>query len=207
MPRQPRLIVPGQPHHLIQRGANRSNVFLDAADFEKCRTLLLAASERNRCSIHSYVFMNNHVHLLATPFDEYGPAKLMQSFGSNYALHFNDRYERTGPLWDGRYKSFGVGSDRYFFDCSRYIEMNPVRALMVAQPGEYVRSSFLRNAMGVADPIVTTHPLYEALGHSAIERHLAYQSLFKHHLDADVCDAIRHATRTGETLGATRLSE
>ena len=182
-------------------------VFDDAADFDKCLSLLHSASQRHRCSIHAYVVMNNHLHLLATPDDHDGPASFMQSFGISYARYFNRRNQRTGGLWDGRYHSFVVGSDRYFFDCSRYIEMNPVRALMVAQPGEYVRSSFLCNAMGVVDPIVTTHPLYEALGQSAIKRRLAYQSLFKHHLDADVCDVIRYATKTGETLGGERSPE
>ncbi len=200
MPRQPRIIVPGLPHHIVQRGHNRSNVFLDATDFDKGRSLLLSASKKYRCHIHVYVQMNNHLHLLVTPIDEYGPARLMQSFGSSYALHFNDRYEQTGPLWEGRYSSFVVGTERYFFDCSRYIEMNPVRALMSAHPGEYSRSSFLQNAMGVSDPLITPHPLYESLGQTSAERRTAYQALFTHQLDANICDAIRRATRTGDTL-------
>jgi putative transposase len=201
VPRQPRIIVPGQPLHITHRGNNRMTIFLDAADFDKCWSLLRSASKRHRCGIHAYVFMDNHVHMLVTPADIHGPAKFMQSFGDSYALYFNRNNKRTGTLWEGRYKSHPVETERYFYDCSRYIEMNPVRAMMAPHPGAYPRSSFLHNAMGVTDSLVTPHPLYESLGQSELGRRLAYQELFKHHLDSKVCDAIRRAMRTGNTLG------
>jgi len=199
--RKPRLILPGQPLHFIHRGNDRMTIFRDAADFDKCISLLCSTSLRSQCPVHGYVLMDNHFHLVATPVDEHGPATFMQSFGTSYVRYFNDRYGRTGTLWEGRYGSFPITSERYFFDCSRYVEMNPVRALMAANPGDYVRSSFRCNAFGDVDPLVTPHPLYESLGASAAARHVAYQQLFAHHLDPAVLDAFRQATRTGKPVG------
>lgn len=176
-------------------------IFRDAADFDKCMSLLISSSSRSKCSVHSHVLMDNHFHLLVTPVDKDGPADFMQSFASAYALYYNKRYERTGTLWEGRYDSFVVGSDRYFFNCTRYIEMNPVRALMVAHPAEYLHSSYLCNAFGIPNPLVASHPLYESLGGHSEERHSAYRQLFTHHLDDQACDEVRNATRTGKTLG------
>lgn len=207
MPRQPRFIVPGQPLHIIQRGNNRGALFLDSDDFDTCRSVMHSASIQKGCHIHTYVFMDNHFHLLVTPDDEHGPPDFMQSVGLSYVRYFNRRYKRTGTLWEGRYRSTVVHSARYFFDCSRYIEMNPVRALMAKQPGEYTRSSFLRNAMGAVDPLITPHHLYKALGDTDIERCLAYQQLFSRHLDSAVCDTIRRATNSGAALGAASTAE
>lgn len=207
MPRRLREIIPGQPHHVIQRGINRMPTFLDAEDFDRCYRVFVSVSGYYRCSVHCYGIMSNHVHLIVTPADEFGLPKCMQAFASSYARYYNKKYARTGGLWDGRYKSFIIGSERYFFDCSRYIEMNPVSASMVDNPGDYIRSSFRCNALGATDPLVTPHPLYRSLGKSAEERRAAYQDLFKHHLDPRVCDAIRRSTHTGETLGKEREFE
>lgn len=175
-------------------------VFLDASDFDKGLSLLHSASKRNRCAIHKYVLMDNHFHLLVTPSDEFGPSKFMQSVGDSYALYFNGKYDHTGTLWNGRYRSNLINSTKYFYDCSRYIELNPVRASMVTHPGEYIQSSFRRNALGIFDPLVTSHNLYDVLGDSEEERCIAYRQLFTRHLDPDVCENIRRANKTGETL-------
>jgi putative transposase len=204
MPRVPRPVVPGQPLHLIQRGNNRAASFVGIADFQRYKQILREASDRTGCAIHAYVLMTNHVHLLVTPDCEKGPARMMQSVGRRYVRYFNDRYARTGTLWEGRYRSAVVDSQHYFLACSRYIELNPARAGIVAQPAEYPWSSFRCSAHGRADALITPHPLYLALGANPTRRQGSYRALFVGREDVEAVDAIRRATNAGTTLGSAR---
>lgn len=138
--------------------------------------------------------MTNHLHLLATPEDAAAVGQCIQSFGVRYARYFNERYGRTGTLWEERYFSEVIDSELYFFQCSRYIELNPVRANIVQNPEEFSASSFRRNALGEADTIVSPHPLYQALAQSAAERATAYRFIFKDHLE--LVDAQRERLST-----------
>lgn len=201
MPRIPRPVVPGQPLHLIQRGNNRVASFIDDEDFERYLRVLRDASRTTGCAVHAYVLMSNHVHLLVTAIDTRGPSRLMQRIGTWYVRYFNERHGRTGTLWEGRYRSTLVDSDRYFFTCMRYIELNPVRAGIVDSPAAYRWSSFRGNALGRSDPVVTPHPAYRALGGNEGERRAAYSRMFDAPLDADVLEAIRRAAKTGAVLG------
>jgi putative transposase len=151
--------------------------------------------------------MNNHVHLLVTPADLTGPARLMQQVGCAYVRYFNERHGRTGTLWEGRFHSTLIDSDQYFLACCRYIEMNPVRASLAHHPGEYLWSSFRHNANGQRDLLVTAHPLYLSLGGSATERRDAYRGLFSGVEDPDVLQTIRGATRMGVILGSADFEE
>src|SRR6185436_20732938 len=114
MPRPPRATLPGQTLHLIQRGNNRSACFVDDEDRRCYLAALLRASRRVRCDIHAYVLMTNHVHLLITAADVRASARMMQTLGCIYVRYFNERYERTGTLWEGRYRSAVIDSERYF---------------------------------------------------------------------------------------------
>lgn len=181
MPRQPRNIIPGQPHHIVNRGNNRNATFLDEADVEYSLNCLRIASTKFCCGIHSYVIMTNHLHLLVTPDSKVAASDFMQSFKVRYARYFNRRYRRTGTLWEERYFSEVIDSERYFFECARYIELNPVRAGIVQDPSEHISSSFGRNALERADPLVTPHPLYQALAATSTERATTYKSLFYEH--------------------------
>ena len=204
MPRMPRPIVPGQPLHLIQRGNNRTRSFADREDYACYLRVLRDAGKRAGCAIHAYVLMTNHVHLLVTPDTERGPARMMQWIGRGYVRYFNQRHGRTGTLWEGRFRSTLVDSDRYFLACSRYIDLNPVRAGIVADAASYRWSSFRCNARGSYDPLVTPHPAYRALGETGAARQAAYRAMCAVPLDAAVVDAIRHAARRGTVLGSTR---
>ena len=135
MARLPRNVVPGQSLHIIQRGNNRQAVFFADADYRFCHECLCKAASHYRCAVHAYAFMTNHAHLLMTPLTESGPAKFMQSIGRRYVRYINAVYRRSGTLWEGRYKSSIIDSEQYFLICSRYIELNPVRAGMVCHPG------------------------------------------------------------------------
>ena len=134
MARQPRFLLPGHPQHVIQRGNNRQVIFADEADCRLYLDTLKEACERFACHVHAYVLMTNHVHLLMTPDCKAGIGKVMQSLGRRYVQYFDYRYRRSGTLWEGRYRAALLDTEPYLLTCYRYIELNPLRAGMVASP-------------------------------------------------------------------------
>ena len=160
---------------------------------------------RYQCAIHAYVLMTNHVHLLATPSTPEGPSRMMQSVGRRYVRYMNGTYRRTGTLWEGRYKSALIDSDRYLLTCSRYIELNPVRAAMVTQPEDYWWSSYRANAQGIENSVLSAHPLYEALGLTPENRQAAYRRLFASSIEGDDLQTIRQGTEREGTIGDQRF--
>lgn len=207
MPRLPRYAAPDMPQHVIQRGNNRCAIFADYDDYVFFRECLRAACERHGCQVHAYAFMTNHVHLLVTPTSDTGVSRVMQSVGRRYVRRFNDRYQRTGTLWEGRYRASLVQTDQYLHACYRYIELNPVRAGLVDRPGNYPWSSHRANALGRYDPIVSTHDVYAALGGNSSDRQSAYRALFRSTLDDDTIASIRIATNKGWALGSKRFRD
>jgi len=205
MPRSPRVVIPEVPVHVIQRGHNRAPTFRCADDFRRYRETLFEACQRVRCAIHAYVFMTNHAHLLITPEDRDDPARIMQAIGRRYVRYVNKRHRRTGALWEGRFRSSVIHSERYLFVCSRYIELNPVRAAMVHDPDQYRWSSFGHNAYGEPDELITPHASYLTLGSSAEERQTFYRALFEDPLDARTVDDIRRAVNQGTALREEEL--
>ena len=201
MARKPRFPLAGVPQHVVQRGNNREPCFHGVEDCQRYLGDLQAAAERNRCRVHAYVLMTNHVHLLVTPMQQHGVSHLMQDVGRKYVRYINRSYRRTGTLWEGRYKASLIDSDAYLLTCMRYIELNPVRARMVNHPGEYRWSSFAANAYGAANPVLTPHPVYEQLGNDAVARQHAYRELFRHHIDNNLLHAIRDALNQELVLG------
>ena len=155
MARLPRYVLPGQPQHVIQRGNNREPTFAEPADYVFYLQKLKIACDQQGGVIHAYVLMTNHVHLLITPTRKVGIGKVMQSLGRYYVQYFNYVYNRTGTLWEGRYKATLLNSEDYLLTCMRYIELNPVRAGMVDHPAAYPYSSYAANARGATDPLVT----------------------------------------------------
>ena len=206
MARLPRLYLPGQPLHVIQRGNNREPIFAAEEDYRYYLDCLKRASEAHGLAIHAYVLMTNHVHLLLTPEEETSLPRAMQSIGRRYVQYFNHTYDRTGTLWEGRYKSTLIDSARYLLTCMRYIELNPVRAAMTEPPGDYPWSSYPANAQGSPDALITRHPLYRRLGHQDEERRKAYRQLFRAQIPQEELDAIREATNKAWVLGDSRFS-
>lgn len=207
MVRLARCDVPGLPRHVIQRGNNRGVTFVADKDYAFYLECLEDASMRSGCSVHAYVLMTNHVHLLVTPESADGLGRMMQSVGRRYVRYFNHVQHRTGTLWEGRYRATLVEADSYFLACCRYIEMNPVRAGMVAVPGDYPWSSWGAHAQGAESPLLSDHPHYTALGASPAERQAAYRALFAAALEEPVMTAIRDATNKGWALGSDRFRE
>ena len=150
MARHPRYDPPGQPQHVIQRGNDRVAMFVAPADYERFRAYLQAACLRHGCLVHAYVLMTNHVHLLVTPTAPAAIGRVMQSVGRRYVQPFNRRHDRTGTLWEGRYKAAPIDTEHYLLTCYRYIERNPVRAGMVDCPADYRWSAIGRTRAELA---------------------------------------------------------
>jgi putative transposase len=207
MPRRPRIKLAGVPQHVVQRGINREPCFFAEEDYHSYLHWLEKAAADWHCALHAYVLMTNHVHLLVTPETETGIAKLMQAVGRRYVQYINRSYKRTGSLWEGRYKSSLIQAETYLLTCMRYIELNPVRADMVQDPGQYRWSSYRHNGLGQADPRITPHPLYLAIGQDAADRQTAYRALFRSELDEDALGDIRLALSQGQPLGQGRFGD
>ncbi len=207
MARLPRLIVPGLPHHIVQRGNNRQATFFSDLDYQVYLDRLREYAEQFHVAVHNYVLMTNHVHLLLTPEDELGVSQMMQALGRIYVRYINKSYSRSGTLWEGRFKSSVVNSDDYLFKVSRYIELNPVRANMVQHPAEYPWSSYHGNALGKPIKLLTPHPLYVKLGDTPEVRQRQYQSLFDSALCDNSIEAIRMASCKSWVLGDLRFKQ
>lgn len=205
MARLPRLYVPGCSHHIIQRGNNRDACFFDERDYAFYLQQLQISAEQFSVAIHAFVLMTNHVHLLVTPSSSDSCGRMMQSLGRKYVKYINLTYRRTGTLWEGRYKSTLVGSEAYFLMVSRYIELNPVRAKMVASPSDYVWSSFRGNAMGKDIRLLTHHPTYLALGDTPAQRVIRYRSLFNDIIPTEMLEEMRECTNKSWVLGSTKF--
>ena len=152
MPRRPRIALPGVPMHIVQRGNNRSACFHTSEDYTRYLRDLEDLAREFSCAIHAFALMTNHVHLLLTPQHTNGASFLMKHLGQRHAQHANRCYGRTGSLWEGRFRSCIVCDEAYVLRCYRYIELNPVRAGMVAHPREYPWSSYKANAETTASP-------------------------------------------------------
>lgn len=191
----------GYPVHVIQRGNNRQVCFSSDRDMAAYANWLKEASEHYGLAIHAWVFMTNHVHLLATPSTDTAVSRSMQYLGRYYVRYFNANYRRTGTLFEGRFKSCLVQSERYLLACARYIELNPVRAGLVSDPAEYIWSSYRSNALGQGAKLWSPHTAYLGLGRSPGERRESYRNLFAGQLDDPLIADIRQAASTGFALG------
>lgn len=207
MPRRPRIKLAGMPQHIVQRGINREPCFFADEDYFSYLHWLQKAAADWHCAIHAYVLMTNHVHLLVTPETETGIAKLMQAVGRRYVQYINRSYRRTGSLWEGRYKSSLIQAETYLLTCMRYIELNPVRANMVQDPGLYRWSSYRHNGLGQTDTRITPHPVYLSIDRDETQRKTSYRALFRSQLDDEALADIRLALAQGQPLGGDRFSE
>lgn len=207
MARLPRFVLPGHPQHVMIRGNNRTPIFIAGQDYRFYLEKLCDAARKHRCDIHAYVLMTNHVHLLATPHQTDSISRMVQTIGRYYVQYFNHAYRRSGTLWEGRYKASLIDSETYALTCYRYIELNPVRAQMVAHPAEYPWSSYRGNALGVQDELLTPHPLFLSLGRTEEVRQAAYRALFATHLDEKTLTDVRAATNKAWVLGGEHFKD
>ena len=207
MPCKPHFTLPGVPQDVIQRGNNRQPTFFTEDDFRFYLECLTAATTTHDCEVHAYVLMTNHVHLLMTPCRTNAIAKVVQSLGRRYVRYINATYRRSGTLWEGRYKASVVESETYLLVCSRYIELNPVRSKLVADPADYPWSSYRWHALGKSNPLITDHSAYLALGPTHEARHQAYWGLVRDRLDPAWLQEIRETVNQCRVLGSERFKD
>ena len=207
MPRRPRYCPIDFPVHVIQRGNNRQTLFSSDSDIAAYAHWLGEGAARFKVQVQGWVFMTNHVHLLLKPKKEHAISRLMQSIGRRYVGFFNYSHARSGTLFEGRFRSCLIQEDHYFLTCLRYIELNPVRAGLVRDPGNYRWSSYRAHAFGAPVRFWTPSSLYLSLGKSRSERQKIWRKLVSEALDIDTIARIRHCTNTGLVLGTEEFRE
>jgi putative transposase len=205
MARLARVNVAGYPYHIIQRGNNRQCIFTSDAERETMRQLLAENARRFDVAIHAYVLMDNHFHLLVTPNGAVGLSPMMQSVGRTYVRYFNDRHQRSGTLWEGRYKSALVQTERYLMACMIYLDLNPVRAGIVSRPQDYSWSSYAHYAGMRNDNLVTPHALVWELGNTPFDRESRYRELVQHGVTDAQRMTLGQAVSNGWVVGDSRF--
>lgn len=201
MARKARMFIPGVPCHVVSRGNNRNTCFFSPDDYRFYLSCLSDACTKHHVDVHAYVLMTNHVHLLITPHSPVAIPKVMQSIGRRYVQYINKRYDRTGTLWESRYKASIIDAESYLLACYRYIELNPVRANIVHHPEDYLWSSYAVNAGLKTRKQLMPHETYLRLGTNDESRCLAYQKLVSLNLEASTVHNIRRAAAFSMPIG------
>jgi putative transposase len=202
MARQPRLILPNQPHLIIQRGNDNQLIFRDDEDYRHFLEWLRESAKFYRVAIHAYVLMPNHLHVLATPSDEDGLAAMMQKVGRLYVPWFNNKHGRSGTLFQGRFRTSVIDPDAYFLACIRYIELNPLRSQLAFDPLDYPWSSYAHHAGVRPDPLITDHAKYWELGNTPFQREAAFIELAQQGMSGQELDTFNAAVLKGAPLGS-----
>ena len=203
MARLPRLSLPGQPHHVIQRGNNRQAIVSDAADRERLLALWAEQAPRFGVALHAYMLMDNHFHLLVTPSTAEALPQFMQAVGRSYVRGFNDRHGRSGTLWEGRYRATVLQAERYLLPCMVYMDLNPVRAGLTSEAREHPWSSHHHYAGLRTDRFLSPHPIYWTLGNTPFAREAAYSELVRQGIGARDQLLLTEATLQGWAAGDT----
>lgn len=191
MPRIARIIAPGIPHHVTQRGNRRMETFFRDEDYQAYLALMAEWCRKYNVAIWAYCLMPNHVHLIAVPETEESLRLAIGEAHRRYSAMINRRQKWTGHLWQGRFSSFPM-DESYLFAAAKYVEMNPVRARLVTDPFSWQWSSASAHAAGEDDVLVTVAPLLEMVGD---------WRLFLEEVDEDDAKKIRCHERTGRALG------
>ena len=177
MPHLPRIYVPDQSVHLMHRGINRMQIFDDDDDYAFFLRLIRYGTRREGLDVHGFSLMNNHYHVQATPQHALALTRAMQRIHSDYGRYYNRKHQRTGTIWGIRPRVVPIEDERQWLTCLRYIEQNPVRAMLVSQPQDYRWSSYRVHALGESMSWLVPHPLYLALGATPRARQIAYAAI------------------------------
>ncbi len=195
------------PIHLVQRGLKKQQTFRSENDFFAYLNWLKDYADKYQVDIHAWVLMPNHVHVLCTPTVEGGVSQMMQSLGRQYVKYFNKLYNRSGSLWEGRYRSCIVQADYYLLEVHKYIELNPVRAKITMTPDEYLWSSYHANAHNKTKNICKPHQEYLKLGRSEKVRAKQYCRLFEQKQYQEIITEIRENTFKCLAIGDDSFKE
>ncbi|XXF07905.1 transposase [Pseudomonas sp. D2-3] len=207
MPRMGRIVLPNYPHHVVQRGHNRQVVFAAEQDYQRYIADLRELKDAFGIKVYAYCLMTNHVHLLLAPGEAIaGLGQLMKALAARATRYRNRLERRTGTLWESRYKSSVVESDTYLLACCRYIELNPVRARIVAEAGDYPWSSYRMRVTDQADSDwLDMDPCFVALGDTPEKRRIRYTEFIRQAVPSSEIDLIRAALQRGQLTGSARF--
>jgi putative transposase len=197
MARLPRLSVAGWPHVLIHRGHNRQPVFLDDDDRRQFRQMLTEAVRAHAVAVHAYGWSDSEVRLLVTPAEADALSRLMQALGRRYGAYFNRRHARTGGLWDGRFRATVIDPEQHLLLCMRFVES--------AAPEGSEWCSVPHHLGRRADPLITNHPRYWAIGNTPFEREAAYAKQVQQPLGLDLSQQVEEAALKGWPLGSPKF--
>jgi putative transposase len=208
MARQARQAIANIPYHIIHRGNNHQTIFFSKIDYQSFIQLLQLARKKYPCKIYSFILMTNHIHLLLEPVHEgQNLAKFMKHVTQRYAQYVNKRHQRTGTLWEGRFKSSAISTDHYLLACSRYIEMNAVRAGIVKLPEQYDFSSYKAKIGLKRFDFLDYDPIYLSLGETESDRQKKYQKWFLESITGNELNMIREATQRNWPYGNEEFQE
>ena len=178
MPRAPRIKSAGYIHHVICIGNDRQNLFQDSLDYKSYIDIVDQARQQYSVKIYNYLLMDNQIHLLIEPLEDGSLSRFMEYVSKGYAKYFNKKNNRVGHVFQGRFKSFLIQKERYFFVCSRYIDLTPVNNSKVSDPKEYEYSGYQSLAFGLKENLkLDRSDLYLNLGENDVERQIAYRTL------------------------------
>ncbi|MCY4745615.1 transposase [Pelomonas sp. UHG3] len=202
MARLPRLILPELPHHVILRGNNRQAIFFSDLDRQQLLATLAESAALYRVAIHAYVLMDNHLHLLLTPPSADALSRMMQSVGRRYVGWFNARHQRSGTLWEGRFRAGLIEGDRHLLACMRYIELNPVRAGICTAAADWPWSSAAHHLGLARNVLISEHEMYWQLGNTPFEREHAYREFLEQGVPSNERAQFTEAVLRGRPVGS-----
>lgn len=204
MARLARFVLPEHPQHIILKGINKMTLFVEDEDFQHYLSLLQGGCEKHACALHAYVLLPSEIHLLLTPSTGQGVSKLMQMLGRYYVQHFNKKYDRSGTLWEGRYRGTLVDPANYLLKVYRFIEAAPVRLGLVSQAVDYAWSSYAFNSSAQeTSGLLSVHKEYLALADNTEQQAQAYALLFKAGLTENEIKLISNSSLKGWVLGSS----
>ncbi len=212
MPRNARIVLPNTPHHITQRGHNKQVVFPERGDFAFYLENLIEWKNKLGCKVYGYCLMTNHIHLIVDPGDNLDRlGLLMKRLAGRQTRHVNKNTQRSGSLWEGRYKSSPIQASEYLLACCRYVDLNPVRAGIVDNPDQYMWSS-CRIKTGVDEgKWLDCDPFYESLGRTNEQRCQRYREWLQSSIAESELQVIRDAAQRGQVTAniyfSTLMSE
>jgi len=202
MARLPRISLPGQAHHVVQRGHNRQPIVLDDEDRTVWRHLLADAAVTHRVDVHAWVLLDDHFHLVASPAEPQALGRMMQALARRHAAEFNRRHGRSGTLWDGRFRSSLVQAGRWVLDCMLFVEAHSARHQgSLEQTLQEPWSSVGHHLGRHRDALIVEAPAWWGLGNTPFEREAAWRARLEALLAPDVVGRITQASRRGWPLG------
>lgn len=206
MPRKARVLVPNCPHHIVQRGHNRKAVFLADKDYQYYLENLKEWKQNLGVKLYAWCLMTNHIHIIAEPPDDAMTlSTLMKRVNGRQSAYVNKLEGRSGSLWEGRYKASPIQKDEYLLACLRYVELNPIKAKMVAALKDYPWSSYLERAGVKSRELLDLDNCYQSLGHTNKSRLAKYLDYLGEPTDSEEINLIQGGLQRNQLTGNHRF--